>query len=167
MSQLFASGGQIIRASTSVLPMNVQGWFPLELTGLISLRSKSCPVAQFESINSSVLSLLYDPTLTSIHHYWKNHSLTRWAFDSKIMFLLFNMLPRFVIAILPRSKRLLISWLQSAYAVTLEPKKIKLVTISPPICHEVMGPDPMILVFWMLSFKPNFSFSSFTFIEVL
>ena len=72
----------------------------------------------------------------------------------------FNMLSRCVIIFLPRSKCLLISWLQSPPAVILEPKKIKSVTIfifSPSICHEVMGPDAMILVLWMLSFKPGFS----------
>ena len=72
------------------------------------------------------------------------------------MSLLFNMLSRFVIAFLPRSKRLLISWLQSSSTVILEPKKIKSVTaytFSPSICHELMGSDAMILVFWMLSFK--------------
>ena len=66
---------------------------------------------------------------------------------------------RLVITFLPRSKRLLISWLQSPTAVILEPPKIKSVTVStvsPSICHEVMGPDAMILVFWILSFKPNF-----------
>ena len=83
------------------------------------------------------------------------------------MSLLFNMLSRLVITFLPRSKRLLISQLQSPSAVTLEPKKIKSVTVSPFICHEVMGPDAMILVFWMLSFKPTFSFSSFIFIKRL
>jgi len=75
---------------------------------------------------------------------------------------------RLVVAFLPRSKHLLISWLQSAPAMILEPPKIKLVTISivfQSICHEVMGPDAMILVFWMLSFKPTFSLSSFTFIN--
>ena len=74
------------------------------------------------------------------------------------------MLSRLVITFLPRSKCLLISWLQSACAVILEPPKIKSDTVSPSICHEVMGPDAMILVFWMLSFKPTFSPSSFTFI---
>ena len=72
--------------------------------------------------------------------------------------------------LLPRSKCLLISWLQSPSEVNLEPKKIKSVTLSnlyPSICHEVMGPDAMILVFWMLSFKPAFSLSSFTFIKKL
>jgi len=78
ISQLFASGGQSIgaSASASVLPMNIQGQFPLELTGLISLLSKgfSRPTPQFENINSSVLSLLHGPILISIHNYWKNHS---------------------------------------------------------------------------------------------
>ena len=86
------------------------------------------------------------------------------------MSLLLNMLSRLVIAFLSRSKRLLISWLQSPSAVILEPPKIKSLTVSivsPFICHEVMGLDAMILVFWMLSFKPTFSLSSFTFIKRL
>ena len=73
-------------------------------------------------------------------------------------------------AFLPRSKCLLISWLQSPFSVILEPKKIKSVTvsiISPSICHEVIRPDAMIFIFWMLSFKPTFSLSSFTFIKGL
>ena len=78
MSQFFTSGGQSIGASASGLPMNIQDWFPLGLTGLISLQSKglsiSFPTPQFKSINSLVLSFLYSPTLTSIHDYWKNHS---------------------------------------------------------------------------------------------
>ena len=96
--------------------------------------------------------------------------LTRWTIVGKVIPLLFNMLSRLVIAFLPRSKHLLISWLQSLSAVILEPKKIKSVTvsiISPSICHEVMELDAMILVFWMLSFKPTFSFSFFTFIKRL
>ena len=86
------------------------------------------------------------------------------------MSLLFNMLSRVVITFLPRSKCLLISWLQSPSAVILELKKIKSVTVSivsPSICHEVMGPDDMVLVFWMLNFKSVFSLSSFTFIKRL
>ena len=83
MSQFFASGGQSIgvSASTSVLPMNTQGWYPLGLTGWISLQSKgllsqeSSPIPQFKSINSSALSFLHSPTLTSIRDHWKNHSL--------------------------------------------------------------------------------------------
>ena len=83
------------------------------------------------------------------------------------MSLLFNMLYRLVITSLPGSKRLLSSWLQSSSAVILEPRKIKsdtVSTVSPSISHEVMWPDAMIFVFWMLSFKPTFSLSSFTFI---
>ena len=94
-----------------------------------------------------MLSFLYSPTLTSVHDYWKNH---RRAFVGKVMFLLFNMLSRFVIAFLPRSKHLLISWPQSPSRVILEPGKIKSLTVSivsPPICHEVRGPDALILIF--------------------
>ena len=86
------------------------------------------------------------------------------------MSLIFNMLLRFVIAFLPRREHLFISWLQSPSAMILEPKKIKSVivsTFSPFICHEVMGPGAMILVFWMLHFKPVFSLSCYTFIKGL
>jgi len=86
-------------------------------------------------------------------------ALTRWTFVGKIMSLFFDMLSRLVIAFLPKSKRLLISWLQSPSAVIWEPKKIKSVLVSivsPSICHEVMGPDAMILVFWMLSLSQLF-----------
>ena len=80
----------------------------------------------------------------------KTIALTRWTFVGKVMSLLFIMLSRFVTAFLPKSKRLLISWLQSPSAVILEPPKLKSVTVStvsPSICHEVMGPDAMILAF--------------------
>ena len=80
----------------------------------------------------------------------KNIALTRWTFVGKVMSLFFNMLSRLVIAFLPRSKHLLISWLQSPSAVILEPRKIKsdtVSTFSPSIDHEGMGPDIMILVF--------------------
>ena len=100
----------------------------------------------------------------------KTIALTRWTSVSKVMSVLFNILSSFITAFLPRNKHLLTSWLQSPSAVILEPKKIKSVTVSivsPSICHEVMGPDVMILVFWMLSFKPDFSLSSFTFIKRL
>ena len=98
----------------------------------------------------------------------KNMALTRQTFVGKVMSLLFNMLSRFVRAFLLRNKCLLISWLQLPSAVILEPPKIKSLTVfivSPSICQEVMGPDAMILVFWMLSFKPTFSLSSFAFIK--
>ena len=100
----------------------------------------------------------------------KTIALTRWSFVGKVMSLLFNKLSRLVITFLPRRKHLLISWLQSQFAMILESPKIKSVTVStvsPSISHEVMEPDAMILVFWMLSFKPTFSLSSFTFIKRL
>ena len=80
----------------------------------------------------------------------KTIALTRWTFVGNVMSLVFNILSRLVIAFLPRSKCLLISWLQSPSAVILEPKKVKSVTVSlvsPFICHEVLGPDAMILIF--------------------
>ena len=86
------------------------------------------------------------------------------------MSLLFNMLSRLVITFLPKRESLLISWLQSPSAVILKPKKIKSVTVSTAsssTCHEVMGLDAMVLLFWMLSFKPTFSLISFTFIKRL
>ena len=89
----------------------------------------------------------------------KTIALTRRTFVCKVISLLLNMLSRFVIAILPRSKPLLISWLQSPSAVILEPKKIISATVSivsPSVYHEVIGPDAMIFVFSMLSFKPTF-----------
>ena len=94
-------------------------------------------------------------------------ALTRWAFAGKVMSLLFNMMSRLVTTFLPRSKHLLISWLQSPSAVILALKKIVCHRFHcfPSICHEMMGPDVMILAFWVLSFKPNFSLPSFTFIK--
>ena len=92
----------------------------------------------------------------------KTTALTRGIFVSKVMSLLFNMLSRLVVSFPPRSKHLLISWLQSPAVVILEPEKIKSVTVSivsPSICHEVMGTDAMIVIFSMLSFKPALSFS--------
>ena len=134
--------------------MNIQNKFPLGLTGLPPCyprdSQESSPAPQFESISSLVLTLLYGPTLTSVYDYWKNHRLTIWTLVSKVMSLLFNMLSRLVITFLPRSKCLLISWLQSPSAVILEPPKITsdtVSTVSPSISHEVMGPDAMIFVF--------------------
>ena len=89
----------------------------------------------------------------------KTIALTTWTFVGKVVSLLFNMLPRFVIAFLPRSKHFLISWLQLPSAVILDPKKIKPATIStfsPSICHGVMGLYAIVLVFGMLSFKSPF-----------
>ena len=77
----------------------------------------------------------------------KTIALIRWTLVGKVMSLLFNMLSRLVITFLPRSKRLLISWLQSPSAVILEPQKVKSATVSPSVYHEVRGPDAMIFVF--------------------
>ena len=98
----------------------------------------------------------------------KTIALTIWTFVCRVMSLLFSTLSRSVIAFLPRSKHLLISWLQSPSTVILEPKNIKSANIFPPtICHEVMGLVTMVLDFQMLNFKPAFSLSSFTFIKRL
>ena len=111
---------------------------------------ESSTTPQVKSINSLVLSLLHSPTLTSIHDHRKMIALTRRTFVDKVMSLLLNMLSRLIITFLPRSKQLLISWLQSPYAVILEPKKIKsdtVSTVSPSTSHGVMGPDVVIFVF--------------------
>ena len=105
-------------------------------------------------------------------HTWlleKTIALTRRTFVSKVVSLPFNMLSTLFIAFIPRSKCLLISWLQSPSAVILESpqNKVSATVVSPSICHEVMGPDAMILVFWMWHFKPTFSLSSCTFIKRL
>ena len=99
---------------------------------------------------SSMLSLLYGPTLTSIHDYWRNHSFDYMHLCGKIMFLLFNILSRFGIAFLSRSKYLLISVLQSPSVLILEPKKMKSDTVSPfspSSSYEMIGSDAMIFIF--------------------
>ena len=160
-------------SSFSISPSNEHSWLiSFRMTDLISLQSKglsrdSSPTWQFKNINFSVLSLLYGPTLTSTHDYWKNQSFD--GMDLCWPSLLFNTLSRLVMAFLPRSKQLLMSWLQSPSAVILEPKKT--------VCHCSHcfptylpwsdGTDVMTLDFWILSFKPTFSFSSFTFIKML
>ena len=119
-------------------------WFDLlAVQGLSSL----LPAPQFKSINSSVLSFSFLVHLS--HPYMatgKTIALMRWTFVGKVMSLLFNLLSRLVIAFLPRSKHLLISWLQSPSTVILKPPTIKSLIVSPSICHELMGLDAMILV---------------------
>ena len=148
MSWHFASGGQSIGASASVLPMNSQGWFPLGLTGLISLLFKGLSGVfysttiqkhQFFSVQTSLWSNSQLYTTTG-----KITALTIRTFVGKVMFLLFNTLSGYVIAFFPRSNHLLISWLQSPSTMILEPKKIISATISTfslSICHEVMEPE--------------------------
>ena len=135
-TQVFTSGGQSIgvSASASVLPINTQDWYPLGWTGWISCSPRdsqeSSPIPQFKSINSLVLSFLYVQFSRPYMTTGKAITLTRRTFVGKVMSLLFNMLPRLVIAFLPRSKHLLISWPQSPSALILEPPKIKSVTVS-------------------------------------
>ena len=161
MSRFFTSGGQSIgiSASVSVHPKNTQDWFPLGCTPWISQETLKNLLQHHDSKATILLCSAFFIVQPS-HPYMTNGetvALTRWTFVSKIMSLLFNRLSSLVIAFLSRSKCLLISWLQSPSAVILEAKKMKSVTVSivsPSICHEVMGPDAMILVFWMLSVKP-------------
>ena len=162
-SVFFASGGQSTGGSASapVLPMNIQDWFPL---GFTPLQSRGLSRV-FYNTTSSKASVLWHSAFFMVqlsHPYMttgKTIALTRQTYVGKVMSLLFNMLSRFVIAFLPRSKYLLMSWLQSPSAVILEPKKVKSVTVSivsPSICHEVMEPDAMVFIFWLLSFQPAF-----------
>ena len=146
-----------------------------EIPGLISFRMDWLDLLAVQEILKSLLQhhrskawfLRHSAffTVQLSHPYMttgKTIALTRRTFVGKVMSLLFNMLSRLVITFLPKSKHLLISWLQSPSAVILEPRKIKsdtVSTVSPSISHEVMGPDVMIFVFWMLSFKPTFSLS--------
>ena len=119
--------------------LEVQG----TLKSLLQHHSSKASILQCSAFFIVQLSHLYMTTGKTI-------AFTRWAFVSKVTSLLFNMLPRLVITFLPRCKHLLISWLQSPSAVTLEPKKIKSLTVSivsPSIYHGVMGPDAMIFVF--------------------
>ena len=145
-SHFFASGGQSIgtSASASVLPMNIQDWFPLGRTGWISLQSKGLSRV-FSNTSSSVFSFLHSPTLTTYMTTEKTIALTRQIFVGKIMSLLFNVLSMVVIAFLPRSACLLISWLQSPSAVILEPT---ISIVSPSICCEVMGINNLFAMKW-------------------
>ena len=165
MSQFFASGGQCIgvSASTSVLTMNVQDWFPLGLTSLTSLQSKG-------------LSRVFSNTTVQKHQFFGaqvSYSPTLWLDGS----LLANQCLCFLIYCLgcsylsfQEASIFLISWLQSPSEGILESQKMKSLTVStvsPSICHEVMGPDAMFLVFWILNFKSTFSLFSFIFIKGL
>src|SRR5574337_1131155 len=145
--------------------------FRMDWLDLLAVQGTLKSLLQHHSSKASILSFSAFFIVQLLHPYrttGKTLALTRWTFVGKVMSLLFNMLARLVITFLLRSKRLLISWLQSPSAVILEPRKIKsatVSTVSPSISHEVMGPDAMIFVLSMLSFKPNFSLSTFTFIH--
>ena len=137
MSQLFAWGGQStgVSALVSFLPKKSQGWSPSEWTGWISLQSKALKsLLQHHSSKASILQHSAFFIVQLSHPYMttgKTIALTRQTFVGKVMSLLFNMLSRLVITFLPRSKRLLMSWLQSPSAVILEPPKIKSDAVFP------------------------------------
>ena len=163
ISQLFASGGQSI------------GWifrtdfFRMDWLDLLAVQGTLKRLLQNNSSKASILPSSAFFIVQFSHLYMttgKTIALTRWTFVDKVMSLLFQMLSRLMVTFLPRSKHLLISWLQSPSAVIQEPRKIKsatVCTVSPSISQEAMGPDAMILVFWMLSFKPTFSLSCLAF----
>ena len=158
MCQLFTSGGQSTgaSASASVLPMHISNAlisFRIDGFDLLAVQGTLKSLLQHHSSEASILQPSAFFMIQLSHPYMttgKTIALTRWTFVGKVKSLLFNMLSRLVIAFLPRSKHLLISWLQSPSVVILEPRKIKsdaVSTVSPSISHEVVGPDAMIFVF--------------------
>ena len=158
--------------SFSISPSN-------EYTGLISFRidwfdllavqGTLKSLLQHHSSKASILqhSDFFMVQLSHPYMTGKTIALTIWTFVDEVMYLLFNMLSRLVIAFLPRSKCLLLSCMRSPSAVILEPKKVvyHCFLCFPSICHKVMGPDVMIFIFWLLNFKWAFSLSFFTFIK--
>ena len=124
--------------------------FRMDWLDLLAVQGTLKSLFQHHSSKASILRCSAFFTVQFSYPYMtvgKTIAMTRWTFVDKVMSLLCNMLSRLVITFLPRSKRLLISWLQSPSAVILEPPKIKSGTVSPSISHEVMGPDAMIFVF--------------------
>ena len=162
--------------SFSISPSNEYSgliFFRMDWLDLLAVQATLKSLLQHHSSKASILQHLAFFIVQLSHPYMtigKAIALTRWIFVGKVMSLLFNMMTRLVITFLPRSKHLLISWVLSPSAVILEPLKIKSATVSTvslPICHKVMEPNAMILVFWMLSFKSTFLLSSFTFTKRL
>ena len=170
MNQHFASVAQSIGASAwvPVLQMNIQDWFffRIDQFDLLDVQGTLKYLLQHYSSKEYIFQCSAFFMVQLLHPYittGKTVDLTIQIFVGKVMSLLFNILSRFLITFLLRSKCLLNSYLQSPSSVILEPKKMKSITVStlfPLICCEVMGPDSRILVFWMLSFKPV-SFSTF------
>ena len=162
--------------SFSISPSNVFSGlisFRINWFDLLAVQGTLKSLLQYNSSKASILQHSAFFIVQLSHPYLtigKTRALSRRTFVGKVMSLLFNKIYRLVITFLPRSKCLLISWLQSPSAVILEPSKIKSLTVSivsPSICREVMRPDAMILVFRMWNFKPTFSLSCFTFIKRL
>ena len=161
--------------SFSISPSNVHPGlisFRMYWLDLLAVQGTLKSLLQHHSSKASIFRCSAFFTVPLSHPFittGKTIPLTRWTFVDKVMSLLYNMLSRLVITFLPRSKCLLISWLQPPSAVILDPPKIKSDTVStvfPSICHEVMGPDAMILVFWTLSFKPTSSLFSGPYISI-
>ena len=175
MSWLFASSGQHIGASAlaSVLPMNIQSWFSLELTESPRDSQESSPAPQFDSIYSLVLSLLYGPALTSLYGYWKSHSFDYMELCQRSDDFAFNMLSMFVIAFLPRSNCfcfcfvLFFNFMAAASISSGFVSQENKIWYCFHFSSWSLGLDAMILVFWMLSFKPAFSLSSFILLKSL
>ena len=151
--------------SFSISPSNEHSGlisFRMDWLDLLAVQGTLKSLLQHHSLKASIFWHSAFFTVQLSHPYMttgKTIALTRRIFVGKVMSLLFNMLSRLVITSPPRSEHLFISWLQPPSAVILEPRKIKsatVSTISPSTCHEVMGHDAKILVFWMLSFKPTF-----------
>ena len=145
--------------------MNIQDWFSFRMDWLDLLAAVQGTLRSLLQHHSSKTLIPRHSAFFKVHlsHPYmtpgKTKALTRWTFVGKVISVLFNMLSRFMIAFIPRSKSPVISWLKSPSAVILEPKKIKsatVSTVSPSNCHEVMGPDAMILVFWMLVLSQHF-----------
>ena len=147
-----------VYAPAIIFPVNIEGWFPSWLTGLICLPSS----LHHNNLKTSIIwpSAFFMDQLSQLYMTkGKAIALTLGTFLNKVMSLFFNILSRFVIAFLLRSKHLLISWLQSVSTVILEPRKIKSVTastFSPSICHEVIGPDAIGLSYLDVEFQASF-----------
>ena len=148
-------------------------FFRIDWFDLFAVQGPLNSLLQHHNLKASVLQCSVFFMVQLLHSYMitgKSIALTIRTFIGKVMSLPFNTQYRFVLAILPSSKHLLISWLQSPFTLILDPKKLIFATVSPfspSICHEVMGPDAMTLVFWMLNLKPAFSLFSFTLIKRL
>ena len=153
MNQVFSSGPKYWSFNFSIIPSNEHTGlisFRMDWLDLLAVQGTLKSLLQHHNSKASILQRLAFFIVQLSHPYTtigRTIALTRWTFVGKVMSLLLNTLSRLVITFLPRSKRLLISWLQPPSAVILEPQKIKSATVSPSICHEVMGPDAMILVF--------------------
>ena len=135
--------------------------FRMDWLDLLAVQGTLKSLLQYHGSKASILWCWAFFTVQLSHPYMTTGNtvaLTRWTFVGKVTSLLSNRKAFFVIAFLPRIKCLLISWIQSPVALILEPKKMNFVTVSPSVYHEVMGQDAMILVFWMLCFKPTFSY---------